>query len=63
MVMLEPGVSAEAIFKGLLEAGYFCGFSEQFDYILLYFHVTKINFLALILMSQIVSKIECLRHR
>lgn len=36
VVMLEPGLSAEAIFKGLLEAGYFCGFSEQFGYIHLY---------------------------
>ncbi|AFA47992.1 aminotransferase class III-fold pyridoxal phosphate-dependent enzyme [Acetobacterium woodii] len=36
VVMLEKGVSAEAIFKGLLGAGYFCGFSEQLGFIHLY---------------------------
>jgi acetylornithine aminotransferase len=34
--MLESGVSAGMIFKGLLEKGYFCGFSEQLGFIHLY---------------------------
>ncbi|MPN05484.1 hypothetical protein SDC9_152735 [bioreactor metagenome] len=36
VVMLESGVSAGAIFKGLLERGYFCGYSEQLSFIHLY---------------------------
>lgn len=36
VVMLESGVSASAIFKGLLGKGYFCGYSEQFGFIHLY---------------------------
>lgn len=36
VVMLDKEVSAEAIFNGLLEAGYFCGFSEQLGFIHLY---------------------------
>ncbi len=36
VVLLDKGVSAEEIFNGLLDAGYFCGFSEQSGIIHMY---------------------------
>jgi acetylornithine/N-succinyldiaminopimelate aminotransferase len=36
VVILETGVSAYETFKGLLAAGYFCGYSEQLGFIHLY---------------------------
>ena len=36
VVILETGGSAYETFKGLLAAGYFCGYSEQLGFIHLY---------------------------